>query len=449
MQTRARVRSSIPVVVDLVRVTREAEVTFLAASVAYYSFVSVIPLLVVGLSVATIVGGEALAAEVATLAGEYLLPAGQAAVEDAVRNQQGQGAVTVLGFLVTLWGGLKFFRGVDTAFSRVYGTEAGDFVDQLFDGVVVLAAVGVGVVVLVGVNAAVVFFRVPLAGVVSSLLLLPTLAVAFFPLYYVFPDTDVSVREVAPGSVFAGAGWAVLGAVFATYASYASSEGSFALYGALGSILLLLTWFYFAGVLLLTGAVLNAYFGGHLRDRQLQLGPPRRADETAMSDDSADATDGRSGGTPGERGRDTFDTESPDRTTDASRTGSVDPEGAPDISELQDRVEELRADLDEFEDDVDARTVKKPELESELKRYVRRRMRRGHARGWGPYLVLLYGTLMTLGAFYFLDGGWAILAMLVLFLSTLGLYVLFVMVGLGLDALGAPGKAVDFVRDWR
>ena len=168
-----------------------------------------------------------------------------------------------------------------------------------------------------------------------------------------------------------------------------------------------------------------------------------------MSDDPTDTTDGHSGESDG-RGRDTLDTESPDRTADTRReSGSVDPEGAPDISELQDRVEELRTDLDAFEDDIDARTVEKPELESELKRYVRGRMRRGHARGWGPYLVLLYGTAMTIGAFYFLEGGWAIAAMLILFLSTLGLYVLFVLVGLGLDALGIPGRAVDTVRDWR
>ncbi len=424
--------------------------TFLAASVAYYAFVSVIPLLVIGLSVATVVGGEALAAQISALAGEFLLPAGQAAVEDAVRNQRGQGAVTAFGFLVTLWGGLKFFRGVDTAFSRVYGTETGSLAQQVVDGVVVLVAVGVGVVVLVGVNAAVVLLRVPFAGVVSSLLLLPTLAIAFFPLYYVFPDTDVSVREVAPGSVFAAAGWAVLGAAFATYATYAAREGSVALYGVLGSVLLLLTWFYVAGMLLLTGAVLNAYLGGRLRDRQLQQGPHRRDSETAMSEDPADATDGRTGGSSG--GRATFDTESPDRTAGARHeSGSVDPEGAPDISELHDRVEELRADLDEFEDDIDARTVKKPELEAELKRYVRRRMRRGHARGWGPYLVLLYGTVMTLGAFYFLgdDPAWAIVAMLILFLSTLGLYFLFVLVGVGLNVLGVPGKAVDVVRDRR
>ncbi len=125
------------------------------------------------------------------------------------------------------------------------------------------------------------------------------------------------------------------------------------------------------------------------------------------------------------------------------------PAGAPDITDLDARLEELRADFDAFEDDVSERTVDKPALEAELEQYVRKRMRRGHARGWGPYLVLLYGTVLTLGAFRFLDGPWAILAMVVLFLSTLGLYVLFVLVGVGLNLLGKPGQAIEYARDLR
>jgi membrane protein len=130
--------------------------------------------------------------------------------------------------------------------------------------------------------------------------------------------------------------------------------------------------------------------------------------------------------------------------------GGVEPEGAPDIGDLDDRLDDLRAEFDAFEADIDDRTVEKPAVKADLKRYVRRRLRRGHARGWGPYLVLLYGTVMTLGAFYWLSNDWvAMLAMLIIFLSTLGLYTLFVIVGVGFNLLGAPGKALDFVRERR
>jgi membrane protein len=107
------------------------------------------------------------------------------------------------------------------------------------------------------------------------------------------------------------------------------------------------------------------------------------------------------------------------------------------------RVEELQERIDDLEAELDRRTVSRETLEAELRRYVRVRLRRGHARGWGPYLVLLYGTAMTIGAFYFLDGLWAILAMLVLWLSTLGLYTLFVLVGVGFSMLGLVGALRD------
>jgi hypothetical protein len=126
-----------------------------------------------------------------------------------------------------------------------------------------------------------------------------------------------------------------------------------------------------------------------------------------------------------------------------------EPRAAADISELEDRVAELRADLDDFETDVRERTVDRAGLEAELRRYVRRRTRSGKARGWGPYLVLFYGTVATLGAFFFLRGIYAILAMLILFLSTLGLYVVFVAVGVGLNAASVPGRAYDVVQERR
>jgi hypothetical protein len=39
--------------------------------------------------------------------------------------------------------------------------------------------------------------------------------------------------------------------------------------------------------------------------------------------------------------------------------------------------------------------------------------------------------------------------MIVIFLSTLGLYALFVLVGAGLSLLGTPGRALDAVRRFR
>lgn len=102
------------------------------------------------------------------------------------------------------------------------------------------------------------------------------------------------------------------------------------------------------------------------------------------------------------------------------------------------RYHELREAFQRLEDDIEDRTVHREAIEDDLKRYVRWRQRRGHARGWGPYLVLLYGVAMTIGAFWFLEGGWAVLAMFVIWLSTLGLYVFMLVTGATLKAVSYP-----------
>ncbi|WP_435077004.1 ribonuclease BN [Halococcus sp. AFM35] len=135
--------------------------------------------------------------------------------------------------------------------------------------------------------------------------------------------------------------------------------------------------------------------------------------------------------------------------SEAVRETDRDDRGSVDRTATLDDVEALREDVVAFADEVEDRIIKRDTLESDLKKYIRKRQRRGHARGWGPYLVLLYGTVMTVGAFAYLNGGWAILAMLVVWLSTLGLYVLMVLVGLVGTAVGAPGRLTERVRDFR
>ena len=108
----------------------------------------------------------------------------------------------------------------------------------------------------------------------------------------------------------------------------------------------------------------------------------------------------------------------------------VDPER---VEYLASELADLQEEVEGLESRVADRTVHRDDIEAELRRYVRARQRRGHATGWGPYLVLLYGVVMTLGAFYYLGGIWAILAMIVVWLSTLGLYVVMAVLSTGIS----------------
>ncbi|MEF8888109.1 MAG: YihY/virulence factor BrkB family protein [Haloarculaceae archaeon] len=417
---------------SLVAVARAEQLGFMAAAIAYYTFVSLIPLLLVTVAVASAVAGPALAADVLAVAGGVLSPEAVALLRDSLTSGAGRGGATAAGLVVLLWSGLRVFRGLDVAFARIYRVDAHrSFVTNVRDAAVAFAAIALAVGAVVAVTALLPLVGFSPGGPLRTLWLAVALPVVFLPLYYVFPDCRVTVREVIPGAALAGLGWTLLGFLFGVYAATADS---FQLYGLIGGVLLVLTWFYLGGLVLLSGATLNTVLAGR-RDRQVQQGSLRGPTRVRMSEsdgpeDDADDVDADTG----------------------TETGTAAAETGPDrVSERVDYedIAELRRELDRFESEIDDRTVHRDELEADLKGYIRRRQRRGHARGWGPYLVLLYGTLMTLGAFYFLTGVWAVLAMVIIWLSTLGLYTLMVLVGVTFTAAGLPGRLRDAVRDFR
>jgi membrane protein len=230
-------------------------VSFLAGSLAYNAFVSLLPLLVLLFLVAGALDEERLAARVASATGSFLTPAAQDLVADALANTSGRTGLSVLGVLVLLWGTLKVFRGLNTAFAVIYETtEESTLLDDLRDGVTALVTLGFAVFGVVAAGAAFALLPIPFLHLLNPLLLLVGLSVAFLPLYYVFPDVSVSLREALPGAVVAAGGWAVLEAVFQVYAANA---GRYEAYGILGSVLLLVTWLYFSSFVLLVGAEVN------------------------------------------------------------------------------------------------------------------------------------------------------------------------------------------------
>ncbi|WP_265108509.1 YihY/virulence factor BrkB family protein [Halosolutus halophilus] len=441
----------------LAGLAKREQLTLLAAGVAFYGFISLVPLALLTVALAASIGGEALAIRLSTAASDVLTPSAQELLAETIVDETGRTGATIVGILGLLWGSSRVLWGLDRAFSLVYGTGGTkSLLDTIWDATIVFAVIALG---LAFVGALEIGIRVfPFAGVfvVGQLFVLLGLVATFLPLYVVFPDVDVGFREALPGTVFAAIGWYVLSRTFSLYAGLA---GDYAVYGALGAVFLVLVWLYAGAIVLVFGALLNAVLATREVDRQLQSPRARQFSTEAMTDDATGADEGEGGGhdesagAGGEPDHDegaSIDREPGDeptgqrsRTTARTRDRSADPEA------LREEIERLRDRIDDFETDVEDRTVKKESIESELKRYVRRRVRRGHAHGWGPYIVLLYGTAMAIAAFYFLSGGWAILAMFVVWTSTLGVYVLMVLFGFGLSLLGAPGRLRDRIGDWR
>lgn len=248
---------------DVVTVVREHDVTFMAGSIAHAALLSILPLLLLLVLIVGAVGNEYLTEQISAMAREHLTPAGEGLLFEALTQATDRAGASLIGVTSLLWGMLYIFRGVNTAFGELYGGDGdgrSSVLETVFDGIIVftvilIATVGAGFVTatLGRIDRAIVRALTPFA-------LFFGLAVAFFPIYYLFPDPDVTVREVLPGTAVAAAGWVLLEALFGVYVSLVDTIGTYETFGA---VILLLIWLYGNAFVLLVGAAVNVVIGGH------------------------------------------------------------------------------------------------------------------------------------------------------------------------------------------
>ncbi|WP_049899292.1 YihY/virulence factor BrkB family protein [Halococcus agarilyticus] len=247
------------------RITRHVTgnyVPFLAGSLAYHVFVALVPVSLLSLVAVSAVGGEAGVGYMNEVTQPYLTPQARALLADAITGAADRTGLVVLGAAALVWSLLRIFRGLDIAFATIYDAPTHESLRRQFgDGVVAVLAVGVGLFasVIVGTIVAVVPLG-PLVRLANPLLFVVVLAVVFFPLYYVFPNVDVTPQEVLPGAVVAAVGWALFHVAFQLYATYAITQEA---YEVLGVVLSVLIWVYASMFILLTGAAVNAVLAGH------------------------------------------------------------------------------------------------------------------------------------------------------------------------------------------
>jgi membrane protein len=80
------------------------------------------------------------------------------------------------------------------------------------------------------------------------------LLVFFIVVYSFAPSIKLSFRRVIPGAFFATIGWQLVSMGFA---SYVSGSNYSALYGQVGSLVVLMLWFYLSAMMIIIGGLLN------------------------------------------------------------------------------------------------------------------------------------------------------------------------------------------------
>jgi len=246
----------------------------LGAQTAYYFFFSLFPLLLFVAPLAGVLGNKqenfALLMNqlrAAVPAEAYALV--QGVVSEVVLSESAPGVMSV-GALLALWAGSNIFSALMDALNTAYGVkETRPFWKRKL--IAIACVIGAGGVLLTATIIVIgggdivdaVGDRIGLGGfaravwtVIPVILALAALVGIAWALYYFLPNLKQSRKHVLAGSIVATALWIVVTLLFRFYVQNFGSYNK--TYGAIASVIVLLTWMYLSMVVLLTAGELNA-----------------------------------------------------------------------------------------------------------------------------------------------------------------------------------------------
>jgi membrane protein len=247
----------------------EANLTGLAAMVAYSLLFSIFPLTLLALFIAgRVLRSPELAASVAADVRTLFPSAAKSTIAEGITKlEQVSTTVGIVALVSSLWVGSSFWGALDTAFCRIYQLPGRSRVRQKLFGLGMLLVVLVFIAASVAVPALqallvhgahdLPFGLARVRGVIYWLTIVAGLLVLFLALcitYFAVPKGTIPWTCVWPGALLATAAMGVVDLGFPLYLENAST---LRIGGAAVFVLIALAWFYVLSIILLSGAVVN------------------------------------------------------------------------------------------------------------------------------------------------------------------------------------------------
>jgi membrane protein len=237
---------------DFWRLAWDANLTGMAAMLAYNMLLGVIPVALLGLFIAGQVLSSAAVQHSVLTDLQGMFPGAAENTLNSLLNQIRNSTTStgVLALIASLWLGSSFWGALDTAFSRIYGCRSRKWLEQKRFG---LAMLGVVLVFMVATVIVPTLQSILDAG--ASRLPFDLARVADV-VYLSLPNRSVPWRAAWPGAL--GATLAI-GVIDIAFPAYLTNISTIARFGTtIVFVLITLAWFYILALIILGGAVVNA-----------------------------------------------------------------------------------------------------------------------------------------------------------------------------------------------
>lgn len=235
----------------------------MAASLAFYTMLSLAPLLVLVVWLSTLTGYDmrnAVLEQIGGMAGPSARVTA-AGIYDSARESPTLGSITgIASIVLALVGATTVFAQLQASLNRIWGIQARPgralwgWLRRRILSIGVIAAVGFVLIVSLGVSAA---LGMVLAGAgpgwdaLNQAISAAILAVLFAALFRYLPDTRLPWRTVLWGGLITSILFAIGKWAIGLYLASGSVGGA---YGAASSLAVLLVWVYYSGAIFLFGA---------------------------------------------------------------------------------------------------------------------------------------------------------------------------------------------------
>lgn len=248
-------------VVALAREIGQDDISNMAASVSYYAFLSLFPLL---LSLLAIFGlffpSESILEQLINLVGNFL-PGSRGILENNISEiVRLSGALGIVGIIGLMWSGSGVFSAINQAINRAwdikyehpfYIRKPREFLMLFIAGILIVLSIGATTLL-----SQIGRINLPISGAIVNIgtaILALFFSLVVFTLTHKFtPLNRISWRHVWPGAVLSTFLFEAAKTLFVFYLNNFNRYD--VIYGSLASVIILLVWIYFSAFILLLGA---------------------------------------------------------------------------------------------------------------------------------------------------------------------------------------------------